>query len=171
MICVRGRGAVGAKRAAQQDSENLGARGVNEGGSDMKINAKLTLLVGAHGARIEIHDDDANITLFSGEMSADSFLAALGRMSHVSFDSAELRGLDRVGKRHENKKHEFALGLNSGEWRKDERLAALRLLDDGTAGVPDGWVADRYFGSQGSFFEKDDIRWARCTIRRWIDKV
>ena len=32
----------------------------------------------------------------------------------------------------------------------------------------DGWIADGYFHSQNSFFEKDKKKYARDVIRRWI---
>lgn len=32
---------------------------------------------------------------------------------------------------------------------------------------PEGWIADTYYGSKGSFFEKDDKKLARTTLRRY----
>jgi hypothetical protein len=76
----------------------------------------------------------------------------------------EVNGLDKVGKKHENKTYEFEIG--DIDKRDEERLwlAAIRSL-----GKDDlhEWTPDKYFRSQNTFFQKDGKNYARCTIRSW----
>ena len=46
---------------------------------------------------------------------------------------------------------------------------AEKLQELAQSKLTDGWIADKYFGSQTSFFSKDEKHYARCTIRRWVD--
>ncbi len=140
----------------------------------MKINAKVTLLIGGRsgsdndkGATLEITDEDSSTAFFSCEISPENFCAALGRLSNVPCITAEVHALDHVGKRMEHKDFEFPLpDKKTISYHNNRDIAvseALRLC-------PAGWKPDPFFSSQNSFFTKNGKPWAQCTIRRWVAK-
>lgn len=130
----------------------------------MKINAKITILASMDGVTIEVYDADASVEFLTMELTTDQFCAALGRLAMTSCQSAEVRCLERLGKRHECQLFEFALpeGLDYKD-RKQEAEKAMR------AACPEGWVPEYYFCSQDSFFTRAGKPWARAIIRRWVD--
>jgi hypothetical protein len=126
------------------------------------IEGKVTILCSEDKVTIEFHDEDSNTTFAKATMNPEAFTAAIGRLYYVDAD-IEVRGLDRVGKVHETAQHEFEIGEGVG---KDPVV----LYGIAKATAPEGWTPDNYFGSQGSFFTRDGKRYARCTIRRWVEK-
>ena len=61
-------------------------------------------------------------------------------------------------------KHEtstIAFEIPSGIFGKERSDAAYECAKKV---CPEGWTADCYFGSPGSFFDKDGKSFARCTI-------
>jgi len=129
----------------------------------MKIDGDITILVNDNGATIEITDRNANTTFAKAELTAKQWCQALSRLGHTRC-KLNVYGLDNVGKKHERKDFEFELPESLQDWDRDHELVA----DYAGKHAPKGWKADRYFGSQTSFFDKDGRRWARCSIRRWI---
>jgi len=75
----------------------------------------------------------------------------------------EVRGLEKIGKKHENKRFEFEIPRDLASSRNESELQKLAQ-----SLLKDGWIAERYFSSQDSFFKKDGVQYARCTIRRWV---
>lgn len=128
----------------------------------MKIKGKISILIDRHSTTIEIHDDEANTTFCLIELTPDQLSAALSRLSRVECD-LDVRGFGRVGKTHENKDFEFEIPKPD---MTDEELGrySQEILDSNG----EGWISDKYFGSQSSFFYKDGKKFARTTIRRWI---
>lgn len=134
----------------------------------MKIKGRITILCSKDGARIEINDENANVQFLQIQLSAEQFMACISRLSMVPCE-LEIQGMEKVGKQHENKKFEFELP----DWyiklpyrNREENHRQLAQVAQNQ--LTDGWVADDYFGSQDSFFKKEDKEWARVTIRRWL---
>lgn len=133
----------------------------------MKIKGQLTILCDKNGVKIEMRDDDARVMFAEVLVTPENFTAALGRLAEVDCE-IEVRGLDKVGKVHECERLEFEIPKElSGATRG---LGFNALKNRAYKACPDGWTPDIYFGSKGSFFEKDGKQFARCTIRRWSEK-
>ena len=132
------------------------------------MKGNITILVDGQGARIEVEDESSGIRFLKINLSAEQFMACLGRLSMVKCD-LELHGLNQIGKTLEVGKHEFKIPAELYNRRYEEPdyfdKAAQELAQ---SQLTDGWIADSYFGSQGSFFQKDGEQWARVTIRRWV---
>ena len=132
------------------------------------MKGNITILVDGNGARIEVEDESSGIRFLKINLSAEQFMACLGRLSMVKCD-LELHGLNQIGKTLEVGKHEFKIPAELYNRRYEEPdyfdKAAQELAQ---SQLTDGWIADSYFGSQGSFFQKDEEQWARVTIRRWV---
>jgi hypothetical protein len=88
----------------------------------------------------------------------------LSRLAHTYCQSAEVFGLDRVGKKMEWKELVFTMPENVG-YKERDKIAYEQALKS----VPEGWVVSNYFGSQGTFFVKDGKSFGRATIRRWVE--
>ena len=129
----------------------------------MKIDAKLTMLVGEDGARIEIRDEASSITFVRINVKPDQFMAALGRLCNVDCDVAEVFGLDNLGKKLEVS--ELVIELpESTDFHSRKQVAKMIAKEK----CPDGWVSDGYFSSQNSFFRRGAKEFARTTIRTWV---
>lgn len=128
----------------------------------MKVDGRISILVGDETTVIHVEDENANTRFLELTISNAEFTRALGRSAHLPCD-LNIRGLDNIGKTHENKTHEFELpdGTN---WKNREEvaIATAKGLDLGD------WIPEPYFRSQNSFFIKDGKDWARCTIRRYV---
>jgi hypothetical protein len=131
----------------------------------MKIEGRISILINREYTTIEIKDDKANTTFVKATLTPDQLSAALSRQVSIECD-VEVHGLERVGKKHENKTLEFEIpkNLETSYLKRDED----KLQKIAQSHLSDGWIAERYFGFQGSFFTKDGKQYARCTIRRWI---
>jgi len=128
----------------------------------MKLQGSISILINREYTTIEIEDENANTRFVKVTLTAEQLSAALSRQMSVECE-LEVKGLNRVGKKHENKAFEFEIPkeLRSSDNKKElNNLAQSQLTD--------GWIADTYFGSQNSFFTKDDKQYARVIIRRWI---
>lgn len=130
----------------------------------MKIDGRITIYVSDEGAHIQIEDREANTTFCDIKMTPKQFTTAIGRQVNVKVESMEIRGLSKVGKKHENKTFEFSLCVEDVPYTGREVLAKKVVKDK----CPEGWIPDNYFKSQDSFFKRDGIAWARCTIRRYV---
>jgi len=118
------------------------------GGSDSYIN-------------ITIEDDTSNIEFVDLEIGLKEFAEALTGMSNQKCD-IELRGLENLGKKHEHDVIEFP--MPEVEWGKRDSVA----FEEAKKHVPDGWEVSSYFGSQTSFFFKEDKKFARANIFRYV---
>lgn len=131
-------------------------------------NAAITVLAGEEGVKIELHDKDAGITFAKVVLTTEQFCQALSRLAHTPC-KAEVFGPDKIGKEQEHKRFEFMLPEGSGFRDKKAAVEAVKAC------CPEGWTADTYFGNQASFFARKndqgkEERWARTTIRRWVNK-
>ena len=129
----------------------------------MKLeNARISIFISAHETTIELKDNDSIATFCKVTLTPQQLSQALGRLSYTHC-VAEVSGLDKLGKKHENKQFSFELPENyiKTDLAKYCRLAMLKegLLD---------WEDDNYYSSQNSFFVKDGKKYANVTIRRWI---
>jgi hypothetical protein len=130
---------------------------------------RITIFASEEGVKIEVHDNTALIQFLEITMSPEKFLAALGRQGHVKCESATIMGLDRIGKKHENKTVEIPLPDEIKVPDKQRKEKAFKAAKAYVAEYFPGWIPDNHFSSQGSFFKKGEEWWARVTIRRWIE--
>lgn len=135
----------------------------------MELNdARITFLINRDGAEIVLRDADSNINFARVKLTTDQLAAALSRLGDVECKCSVYQ-LDKLGKRHENKDFEFEIP-DFGYGRRDNTDKVHQLAIDALAkeGMSD-WTPDKYYGSQNSFFTKDNKRFARAIIRRWVD--
>jgi len=128
----------------------------------MKLEGRISVLINRDGTTIEVEDENANARFLKITLTPEQLSAALSRQMAVECE-IEVRGLEKIGKKHENKRFEFEIPSDLASSRNDLELQKLAqsLLND-------GWIAEGYFSSQDSFFKKDGVQYARCTIRRWV---
>lgn len=127
----------------------------------MKIEGGFSMLINREETTIEIRDKNASITFIRVKLTPEQLSAVLSRQMSVECE-VDVYALDKIGKVHENKTMEFEIpeSLASSKHANDlQKLAQSELSD--------GWIAESYFGSQGSFFKKEGKQYARVTIRRW----
>lgn len=134
----------------------------------MKIHGKLTISRWHSTENDTIHitfmDKDACIEFAEATLTPERFALAITGTGRVECD-IEVHGLDRVGRKMEIDSMEFPLGIKG--YSSQAKEAAIKKSKKI---CPQGWTPDTYFGSQGSFFQRDGKAWARCTIRRWVEK-
>ena len=131
----------------------------------MKLKGKISMYVSGEHTRIEIEDANGHIRFLEIVLTPEQFSRALGREAYVDCE-LEVRGLEKVGKQHEHKTFEFELPEGMSQYSRDDK----ELQKIAQSKLSDGWIADSYFSSQNTFFEVDGKEWARCSIRRWVDK-
>lgn len=135
----------------------------------MKLEGRITFLIQHDRTILEIEDDNASTTFLKAELTPEQTIDILSHRGKVEC-KLDVRGLDKVGKKHENKDFVFEipkdlLGVSFHSEKLEElKIHAQKLLDE----QGDDWVSDGYFNSQNSFFTKDKKEYARVTIRRWI---
>lgn len=130
----------------------------------MKIrDARITFLVSAEGTTIELHDADASITFAVIKLTPAQLSKALSRLAYTECE-VEVRSLELVGTRMENKKHEFPLTPKCGDYGQQKEEAVLEAIRT----CPEGWAPDLSFNSRDSTFSKDGKYYGQTTIRRWV---
>ena len=127
----------------------------------MKIKGKISILINRDYTTIEIEDDTANARFLTIKLTPEQLSEALSRTMCVDCE-VEVRGLEKVGKTHENKTFEFEIPKELASSKHSKKLQEISQ-----SLLTDGWVSEGYFSSQNSFFIRDDKQMARCTIRRW----
>lgn len=128
----------------------------------MKLEGKISIFVNEDYTTIEVEDDNANMTFAKIRLTPQQLSAALSRRACVDCEIT-INGIDKVGKKHENKSFEFEIPDDL-----TRSVYADRLQEIAQSKLSDGWIAESYFGNQNSFFAKDGNQYARCTIRRWV---
>jgi hypothetical protein len=113
--------------------------------------------------RIEIEDDEAAARFLEIDISLEEFAQAVTGLS-IRPCVGVVRGLERVGKKHEHKQFEFEIP-SEGKYERDNKEIARKAVEKV---CPKGWIPDTSFNSQHTFFEKDGKMFARTTIRRWV---
>lgn len=132
----------------------------------MKLKRAAITITGTSKGNVHIilHDREAGINFAEVEMSAAQFSnAVVFNLGYCSCE-IEVRGLDVIGKKMEVDKLVFEIS-NCGTY--SERVDAARQI--ASHHCPDDWIPDECYGSQDSFFYKDDKLYAKTTIRRWVD--
>jgi hypothetical protein len=127
----------------------------------MKLEGRISLLINRDETTIEVEDENANARFLKITLTPEQLSAALSRQCSVECQ-IEVRGLEKIGKKHENKYFEFEIPIELASSRNENELQNLAQ-----SLLKDGWIAEKYFSSQNSFFKKDGVQYARCTIRRW----
>jgi hypothetical protein len=132
----------------------------------MKItNGRISILVNDNRTTIEIEDADASCIFVSVTLTNDQLAMALSRLACTPC-SVEVSHLERVGKKMEWKSMEFEIPKETSFYHKK-----TELLELAKKALPEGWVGEYSFNSQNSFFTHNDKRYARCTIRRWVENI
>lgn len=131
----------------------------------MKLEGKLTILINREYTEIEIEDENANIRFVRIRLNPEQLSAVLSRQACVDCE-LDIVGIDKIGKKHENKDFIFEIPkkLRNSDYKEQLSSIAQSLLNK----QGEGWIAESYFASQNSFFEKDGKTYARCTVRRWV---
>lgn len=129
------------------------------------LNSKISIFVNADSTTIELIDEDSSITFARIKLTPEQLSQALSRLSHTKCE-CQVVGLDKLGKKMENKKYEFEIG--DCDRRNFDALHDLAIRSLAENNMSD-WEAERYFQSQDSFFKKDKTEYARVTIRRWVN--
>ncbi len=135
-------------------------------------NATISILPQSDGTvRFELEDQTSNTTFLRFEMDAKDFVAALSRLSNCPIKEANVYELEKLNKQHECQKFEFTIPSDLGDERPTDReleKACEFAIQCSVDKIGCGWVADKYYGSQDSFFTKNGVKCARVTIRRWV---
>jgi hypothetical protein len=133
----------------------------------MNINGKITILINRENTHIELYDQDSSITFVRIALTPEQLSSALSRLAYTPC-TMEVHGIDKLGKIQEIKTLEFERPREymGGGDHKELNTIAQNILDEEN----EGWVAEDYFSSQNTFFCKDELPYARCTCRRWVDK-
>ena len=133
----------------------------------MNIEGQISILVNREYTTIEVRDRNAITTFCTVKLTPEQLSAALFRQVQVKCD-VKVRGIDRLGKKHENKDFIFELPkhLQGYDADRDEiRKLGQFLIDEDK----EGWILDGGFRSQNSFFKDGkDRHMARAIARRWI---
>jgi hypothetical protein len=111
--------------------------------------------------RITLIDPNACTEFVRVDLNPADFAQAITGLCNVSGDGV-VRNLERVGKIMEMDTLEFP--MPEYDYDNQKRTAHSQALKV----CPKGWIPDSGFSSQNSFFAKDDQRWARTTMRRWV---
>jgi len=127
----------------------------------MKLKGKISILINREHTTIEIEDENANARFLTIKLTPEQLSEALSRTMCVNCE-IEVRGLEKVGKTHENKSFEFEIPKELASSKHSDNLQEISQ-----SLLTDGWISEGYFSSQNSFFIRDDKQMARCTIRRW----
>lgn len=135
----------------------------------MKVeNAQISILIGQDSTTIEVRDANACVTFLRVKLSPEQLSMALSRLANTPCE-AEVFWLDKIGKIQENKTFAFEIPSDLRRSSKSDelhRLATEALAQDEEM---KGWVADKYFSSQNSFYQDSSGKtFARATIRRWV---
>lgn len=128
----------------------------------MKLQGRISILINREYTTIEVEDENANARFLRITLTPEQLSASLSRQMAIECE-IEVNELFKIGKKHENKSFEFEIPNELESSRKEFELHKLAqsLLSD-------GWIADKYFSSQNSFFKENGKKYARCTIRRWV---
>ena len=129
----------------------------------MKLEGRISILVNREYTTIEVEDSNASTRFLNIKLTPEQLSACLSRQACVPCE-IELKGIEKLGKKHEYKSFEFEIPKKMTSYNHD----AKKLQKLAQSKLENGWIADGYFNSQDSFFDKDGKHFARCVIRRWI---
>ncbi len=111
---------------------------------------------------LRIYDSKARIEFVEVEIGLANMMQAITGLGNVACEF-KTRGLENVGKTIESKTLEFEFESDC-KWQDRDTEAYKKACEV----APDGWHPSGYFGSKDSFFYKDNVRYARTQMSRWI---
>lgn len=115
---------------------------------------------GSEYVSIKVRDYDSVTVFLEIEVPLVNFAKAITGQAEIEC-TIKPRCLDNVGKKRISKDIEFEI-IKYGD--KEEAMEKLQHFNN------DGWVASSYFGSQNSFYTKNDINYARTSAHKWVAK-
>lgn len=119
------------------------------------------MLVDRDATHISVKDRNSSTTFLEIELTPEQLSTILSRQGNVEVD-IEVYDLDKIGKKHHNKKFEFKLPEGYNIYTNKNKIYKLACKL-----APKGWEVDNYFGSQDSFFFDDGNDMCKVTIRQW----
>jgi hypothetical protein len=128
-----------------------------------KINAQITITAAyTDSIVITVYDKDSATNFLQMVMTREQFVnATMNRLAHTEVGSAYFENVERVGKTLEMDTSIVEIPVYG------DKESAAKITQEK---CPEGWVPDLYFQSQESFFSKDGKNYARCNIKRWVEK-
>lgn len=130
------------------------------------MEGKLTILIGEESSRIEVVDSLSGIRFLSITLNPEQLSRLLSREGLVHVDM-DIRGLDRIGKKLEQKT--VTLELPSYLCGYYNRKNTNKLKEYVDAHLSDGWECRDYFGFKGAFGRNEqgnEVVNALCV--RWL---
>lgn len=132
-----------------------------------KLQGKIDLLFDRdRGCTIRVKDEKSCINILEVQVKSEDVAALMSSLGHVDceFSCVDPEIYGRVGKKMIMDTLEFPMPeCKYSEEDQVVRQEALKLC-------PDGWVPDLHFGSKYSFFFRNGVEYARCTIRSWVEE-
>jgi hypothetical protein len=129
--------------------------------SRYQFNGAIALLFGDDGMRLELRDESSRQTFLYVHVPEDQVSKMLSRLASIPCRFG-LHAPERVGLIHEHKSFAFPIPKSDFKTRREIAIQAGESL------CPEGWVMDRDFSSQNSFFALNGEEMARTTIRRYV---
>jgi len=129
-------------------------------------NGRISILFNENGLRIELKDFDSGIVFAIAKLNQEQTCQALSRLSDTHC-TIEVLGLEYVGKKQEHKEFVFEILPDEDYKLGNGALNQMCLRELKKNGMGD-WIPDNYYNSQNSLFSKDNKKYARAIIRRWI---
>lgn len=131
----------------------------------MEINANITITASYDDEiTITVEDRTSSVRFLEMKLTREQFInAAMNRLGCTDVKHAEVRGLEKIGKKMEMQNFEFPLPADITYETKH-----VKTVETVKECCPKGWVPDLSFSSRESFFTKDGKEYARTTIRRWV---
>lgn len=123
------------------------------------MKGSITFLPSQEGTTIKVRCESSKITFLEVTLTNDQLASMMSRLANTECEIS-VKGLDKVGKQHEHRVFEF-------EYASKDTLSLDCDVAMANAGLFD-WTPETYYGSQGSFFQRDGKDFARTTIRRWV---
>ena len=114
---------------------------------------------------ISIEDRDAVVRFVEVELDLPEFAKAITGQGNINCE-LKYRNLEVLGKKRETK--EITFKISDKYIHSDRKQLAIEAAKEHT---PEGWIASEYYGSQSSFFTKNNEQWAKTTITTGVDKV
>jgi hypothetical protein len=90
----------------------------------MKIEGRITILINRDYTSIEIEDDNANVRFVRIQLTPEQLSAILSKQAYVPCE-LDVSGLDKVGKKHENKSFSFEVPKDMDSSRHSDALTKM----------------------------------------------
>lgn len=124
--------------------------------------AAITILINEEKTTIELTDKSSGIKFATVTLTPEQLSGALGRIAFTECECT-VQGLENLNKKLVTGTHIFELpkGVSAISSNSD------KIYEIGKKTCPEGWVLNTYFGSQGSFFQKDGKQYVRGSIKTY----